>query len=139
MPGCVLRVQSKTSRVEALVHASGLEAIAVFRKRHPVVPGGTALSRSSGFNVEVSNADGLLQQQARDAVRFLKKHARGLARMRRCRAFGGMTLDFGLYYRTSSDTPWPSYRLPVPLIELAASHGVELELSFYGAETKDAG
>jgi hypothetical protein len=80
----------------------------------------------------VSNADGVLEQQARDAVRFMKKHARGFARMRRCREFGSMTLDFGIYYGASSAVPWPSYRLPLPLIELAAKHAVELELSFYG-------
>jgi hypothetical protein len=78
----------------------------------------------------VSNADGILEQQARDAVRFLKKHAVGLARMRRCRAFGGM-LDFGLYHGASSAVPWASYRLPAPLIELAAKHAVEVELSLY--------
>jgi hypothetical protein len=89
--------------------------------------------------VDVSDADGVLEQQARDAIRFLKNHARGLARLRRCRAFGGMTLDFGLYDRASADKPWPSYRLPVPLVELAAKHGVEIELSFYGVEPRDAG
>jgi hypothetical protein len=122
-----------------LVQASGLEGIAIFKKGHPRVPGGTVLSRSSGFNVNVSNADGVLQRQAQDAVRFLKKNARGLARMRRCRAFDGMTLDFGVYYRASTDTPWSSYRLPVALIELAGTHRVELELSFYGVEANGAG
>src|SRR5439155_19580401 len=32
---------------------------------------------SSGFNVDVSDADGVLEKQARDAVRFLKSHAMG--------------------------------------------------------------
>ena len=89
--------------------------------------------------MNVSDADGVLQRQARDAVRFLKKNAHGLVRMRRCRAFDGMTLDFGVYYRASTETPWPSYRLPVALIELAGTHSVELELSFYGVEAIGAG
>jgi hypothetical protein len=135
MPGCVLRVRSKTSNVEDLVQASGLTPIVIHRKGHPRVPGGAALSRSSGFTVDVSDADGVLEKQTRDAVRFLRSHARGLARLRRCKAFGGMTLDFGVYER-SSDRPWPSYRLPAPLVELAGKHAVELELSFYGVEPK---
>jgi hypothetical protein len=136
MPGCVLRVRSKTSKVEDLVQASGLTPIVIHRKGHPRVPGGTALSPSSGFNVDVSDADGVLEEQTRDAVRFLQSHARGLARLRRCKAFGGMTLDFGVYERSSSDRPWPSYRLPAPLVELAGKHAVELELSFYGVQPK---
>jgi hypothetical protein len=140
MPGCVLRIRSKTSRVEDLVQASGLKPIVIHKKGYPRVTGAAAaLSRSSGFNVNVSNADGVLEQQARDAVRFLKNHARGLARLRRCRAFGGMTLDFGIYDLATMNQPWPSYRLPVPLVELAGKHGVEIELSFYGVEAKDAG
>src|SRR5436309_9366101 len=94
---------------------------------------------SSGFNVDVSDADGVLEKQARDAVRFLKSHAMGLARLRRCKTFGGMTLDFGVYDRTTAERPWPTYRFPAPLIELAGKLGVELELSFYGVEPKEAG
>jgi hypothetical protein len=119
-----------------LVRASGLKPIAIHRKGHPRVPGGTALSPSSGFSVDVSDADGALEKQTRDAVWFLKSHARGLARLRRCKAFAGMTLDFGVYDRSSNDRPWPSYRLPVSLLGLAGKHGVELELSLYGTEPK---
>ena len=122
-----------------MVKASGLQSIVIHRKGHPRVPGGTALSPSSGFNVDVSGADGILERQARDAVSFLKRHAAGLARLRRCSAFGGMTLDFGVYDRATVDTPWPSYRLPAVLIELAGKNRIEIELSFYGVESKEAG
>jgi len=43
-----------------------------------------------------------------------------------------MTLDFGVYYRATKERPWPSYRFPASLIELAGKHGIEIELSFYG-------
>ena len=135
----VLRIRSKTARVGDLVKASGLHPIVIYKKGHPRVPGHTALSPSSGFNVDVSDADGVLEKQARDAVRFLKSHAMGLARLRRCKTFGGMTLDFGVYDRTTAERPWPTYRFPAPLIELAGKLGVELELSFYGVEPKEAG
>ena len=139
MPGCILRVGSKTSNVEPLLKSSGLQPIVVFRKGHPRAPGSTHLSRRSGFNVDVSRADGDLEHQVRDAIRFLKRHAAGVSRLRRHERFGGMTLDFGVYDRTTDQRPWPSYRIPASLIELAGKHGIEIELSFYGPDSTDAG
>jgi hypothetical protein len=130
MPGCVLRIKSKT-KVDDLVRVSGFTPCAVFRKGEPKTPRSAVLSRGSGFNVVVSDADGL-GPQARDAARFLTRHARGLGRLRRHAAFVGMSLDFGLHDRTSRDVPWPSYRLPGDLVALAGKHGIELDLSFYG-------
>jgi hypothetical protein len=130
MPGCVLRIASKTSNVEALVKTSGFRPIVVYRKGLPRVPGGTSLHRVSGFNVDVCG-DGLIEQQASVAVGFLKHHARALARLRRDRRFGGMELDFGLYDCKTPSRPWPSYRLPAALIQLAGKHRIEIVLSFY--------
>jgi len=133
MPGCVLRVQSKTLDVQILINASHLRPIAIHRKGHLRVPGSPYVSRASGFNVEVGRGnDGRVERQSRDAIRFLKRHAAGLRRLRRCQSFAGMTLDFGLYDRTTEERPWPSYRLPSALIELAGEHGIEIQLSFYG-------
>jgi hypothetical protein len=50
-----------------------------------------------------------------------------------------MTLDFGLYDRSTENRPWPSYRLPAALIEVAGKHRIELVLSFYGAKSGDEG
>jgi hypothetical protein len=116
-----------------------VQPLVIHRKGQPRVPGGTVLSRSSGFNVDVSGADGLLEKQTRDAVRFLRNHSRGLSRVSRCRGFDGMTLDFGLYYLASPARPWPSYRLPASLISLAGKHGIEIELSFYGSGSTASG
>lgn len=132
MPGCVLRVASSTSNVEDLVRVSGLTPVAVFKKGSPRFPGSEVMSRTSGFNVVVSVAEGL-PPQVRDAVRFLTRHARGLGRLRRHATFVGMHLDFGLYDRASPDRPWPSYRVPAGLVALLGKHGMELELSFYGS------
>lgn len=132
MPGCVLRVKSATTEVDVLVKASGLRPIVVHRKGERHVPGGTTQSRTSGFNVDVSEADDGIDRQARDATRFLKRHDAGLRRLRLCKAFDGMTLDFGLSDRSTKNRPWPSYRLPAALIERAGKHGIEIELSFYG-------
>jgi hypothetical protein len=51
MPGCVLRVKSATTKVEALVEASGLYPIVTYRKGQPRVPGASSLRRVSGLNV----------------------------------------------------------------------------------------
>jgi hypothetical protein len=138
MPGCVLRVGSKTTNVEPLLKTCGLQPIVVFRKGHPRAPGSTLLSQRSGFNVDVSPADGDLERQVRDAIRFLKRHAAGMSRLRRHARFGGMTLDFGVYDRTTEQRPWPSYHLPASLIELAGKHGIEINLSFYGSDSTKA-
>lgn len=132
MPGCVLRVVSKTRNVELLAERGRFQPLVIHRKGTPRVPGGQALSRSSGFNVGVSDADGDLQRQARDAVRFIRRHGPDIARMRRSRGFGGLSLDFGLYFESTRESPWPTYRLPSNLLELAARHKIAIELSFYG-------
>jgi hypothetical protein len=130
MPGCVLRIASQTSNVDALIKTSGLQAIVVYRKGLPRVPGGTSLNRVSGFNVDVCG-DAPMQRQASVAVAFLKRHSRALARLRRDRRFGGMELDFGLYDLRTPSRPWPSYRLPAALIQLAGKQRIEIVLSFY--------
>jgi hypothetical protein len=50
-----------------------------------------------------------------------------------------MTLDFGLYGHATVERPWPSYRLPVTLIQLAGKYGIGIDLSFYGSRPKDGG
>ena len=132
MPGCVLRVESATTDVEPLITASGLHPIVIHRRGQPKVPGTKILSRTPGFNIEVSSSAGGIENQARDAVRFLKRHESALRQLRHCRSFKAMTLDFGLYDRATAKWPWPSYRLPRSLIQLASKHGIEIELSFYG-------
>src|SRR5436190_1341590 len=126
MPGCVLRVGSKTTKVEPLIKASGLRRITIHRKGQPRMPGGTWLSVTSSFNVEVSRSNAGIERQARDAIRFLRRHHQGLQRLRRCKNFNGMTLDFGLYDRRTDETPWPSYHVPARLVGLAGKHFIEI-------------
>lgn len=136
VPGCVLRIRTKTWDVDMAVKASGLRPIVIFRKGTPKAPGATTRAKCSGFNVDVSRKEDL-GRQVRDAVRFLRRHAAGLKRLRRSATFGGMALDFGDWYRATGAARWPSYHFPVTLVELAGRHGIEIELSLYG--TKPAG
>lgn len=133
MPGCVLRIETTTVGVDSAIKASGLRPIAVFRKGTPKVPGASTLSRASGFNVDVSRNEDL-KRQVPAAARFLRRHALGLRRLRRSKAFVGMVLDFGEWYRATVDQPWPTYHFPAVLVELAGKHGIEIELSLYGPE-----
>ena len=131
MPGCVLRIATKTSDVDRAVEASGLRPLKVFRKGTPKFLGAPTLAKVSGFNVDVSPSPSL-ERQVRDAIRFLRRHELGLRRLRRLKHFGGMTLDFAERYRPTAGAPWPSYHFPAALIDLAGKHGIEIELSLYG-------
>jgi hypothetical protein len=65
-------------------------------------------------------------------VRFLRRHAAALSRLRGHQNCSSMVLDFGLHDQATDTRPWPSYHLPATLIELAGSFGIAIELSFYG-------
>ena len=67
MPGCVLRVASRTTQVDDLVRVSGFTPTAVYMKGQPKAAGSTVMSPTSGFNVVVSIAEGL-ELQTRDAA-----------------------------------------------------------------------
>lgn len=133
MPGCVLRVGTRTSDVDRAVEASGLRPINVFRKGTPKVPGAGTLATVSGFNVDVSPNESL-ERQVRGAIQFLRRHGPGLRRLRRLKHFGAMTLDFADRYRPTAATPFPTYRFPAALIDLAGKHGIEIHLSLYGRD-----
>lgn len=79
-----------------------------------------------------SRADGDLPAQARDALRFLQRHAEELEELRDFFGPGHGQLDFGLWESSSDERPWPSFRLPHKLLAEAARYGLEIELSFYG-------
>jgi hypothetical protein len=139
MPGCVLRVVSSSTDIESLIKVSGLRPFLLYRKDEPRIPGGKQLNKSSGFNLDVSKADGfLLDSQVHDAIRFLKRHSAGLRRLVRHRTFEEMTIDFGLWSRSAEKQPAQFCRFPATLIELLGKHGIALELSFYASKQNEA-
>ena len=129
MPGCILRVVSTRTAIESLIKTSDLRPFKIYRKGEPIVSGSKKLSRYSGFNVDVSQADDL-DNQVREAIRFLKKHSAGLRRLRRHRSFKEMTLDFGVWNR-APQKPAQFFRLPDPLVQLSGKSGIGIELSLY--------
>ncbi|MFC5571559.1 hypothetical protein ACFPN1_15980 [Lysobacter yangpyeongensis] len=128
MPSCVLRVSGSTAKVRQFLAQSGLQPLRVFWKGE-ARPGGR-VTQQSGFNIELSAAEGL-SAQARQAVRFARQHQTALSLIPKL-GFRAVSIDFGLYDLATEDQPWPSYSVPTAVAQLAAELGATIELSFYG-------
>lgn len=131
MPSCMLRVSGSTAKVRKFLAESSLQPVRVFWKGQPGVIQSRGPIQTSGFNITLSRAEGL-PVQARQAVRFMRKHRDDMLLIRSL-GFSSVTLDFGLYDLATEDRPWPSYRRPTTLVQLAAELGCNIDLSFYGA------
>ncbi|MGA7990946.1 MAG: hypothetical protein WCC53_05890 [Thermoanaerobaculia bacterium] len=104
----------------------------VFVAGEPLWPGATRLTRINAFNIAVSSAPGTdLSAQVRDALRFIKKHARELRRLKATFPHGKPELDFAIWVKTPAETYTQSYQLPPALLKLAGDHGFAVRLSLY--------
>jgi hypothetical protein len=130
MPSCILRVCGSTAKVRRFLESSSIEPVRVFWKGEPCNPKSRGIVKVSGFNIELSRADGI-DAQAAQAVRFIRKHQDDIFLIKSL-GFAAAAIDFGLYDLASDDRPWPSYRLPSSFVQLASDLGCEIELSFYG-------
>ncbi|MBB6240808.1 hypothetical protein [Rhodanobacter sp. MP1X3] len=131
MPSCVLRVSGSTAKVREFLASSPVEPIQVLWKGEPRIAQGGSIVKVSGFNLVLSDAEGI-EAQAVQAVRFILKH-KDLALLIKSLGFSSSEIDFGLYDLASDSRPWPSYRIPSRLVQIAADLGCEIHLSFYGA------
>jgi hypothetical protein len=131
MPSCVLRVSGSTAKVRKYLATSDVQPIRVFWKGDTGVLKSRGPITTSGFNVELSRAEGIAAQAAQ-AVKFIRKHKDSLLLIKDI-GFSSASIDFGLYDLATEDRPWPSYRLPPSFVELASELGCHIELSFYGA------
>ena len=131
MPSCVLRVSGATSKVREFLRESRLEPDRVFWKGEPINAANTRIATASGFNIQLSSAEGLAAQSSQ-AARFIRKHRSDLLLIKSLR-FLAVSIDFGLYDLATEERPWPSYSVPAPIVELASQLGASIELSFYGA------
>ena len=128
MPSCVLRVSGSAAKVRQFLGQSGLQPLRVFWKGE-ISPSGRVIQQS-GFNIELSAAEGL-PAQARQAIRFARRHQRELSLIPEL-GFRAVSIDFGLYDLATEDRPWPSYSVPATVAQIAAELGATIELSFYG-------
>lgn len=133
MPSCILRVSGSTAKVRKFLATASIQPVQVFWKGEPQLLKSRGLIKTSGFNIQLSSAEGL-PAQAIQAVRFLRKHKKDLLVIKSL-GFSSRTIDFGLFDLATEDRPWPSYRLPPTLIQLAGEFGFSIDLSFYGASS----
>jgi len=131
MPSCILRVCGSTAKVRKFLTNSSIEPVQVFWKGEPRTSQGRSIVKASGFNIVLSSAEGI-EAQAAQAVRFIRKHKDDIFLIKSL-GFSSAAIDFGLYDLASDNRPWPSYRLPSHLVQLASDLGCGIELSFYGA------
>ena len=133
MPSCILRISGSTAKVRKFLAASSIQPIRVFWKGEPHTLKSRGPIKTSGFNIRLSDAEGL-PAQVTQTVRFIRKHKSDLLLIRNL-GFSSGTIDFGLYDMATEDRPWPSYRLPPAIIQLAGELGCSIDLSFYGVPT----
>jgi hypothetical protein len=131
MTSCILRVSGSTAKVRKFLAASSLQPSHIYWKGDPGVPKSRGPVKTSGFNIPLSAAEGIAAQAAQ-AVRFIRRHKPSFLLIREL-GFSGTTIDFGLHDLAAEDRPWPSYRIPSALVQLAGELGFGIELSFYGA------
>lgn len=131
MPSCMLRVSGSTAKVRKFLAVSSIEPARVFWKGEPSLLKSRGPIETSGFNIELSGAEGL-PAQATQAAKFIRKHKDDLLLIKSL-GFSKATIDFGLYDLATEERPWPSYRLPTTITQLAGELGCSIDLSFYGA------
>jgi hypothetical protein len=130
----MLRVSGSTAKVRKFLAASSVQPARIFWKGDPGLPKSRGPIKTSGFNIEMSAAEGL-PAQATQAAKFIRKHKDDLVLIKGL-GFSSATVDFGLYDLATDDQPWPSYRVPLTFVQLASEIGCNIELSFYGAPSQ---
>lgn len=137
MPDCILRVSGKDFSAAEFVSRTQLGPYRVYQAGDEIIPG---VSRrrfvSNGFKVLVSEADGKLPLQIKDAIAFLRRHSADLQQLA---AYPDVTryLDFGIDGYNFDEVPIQSSYLPAELLLLCGTLGIDVELSRYKATTTD--
>jgi hypothetical protein len=132
---CVLRVTGRQLDVDQHLAASGLTADKVFHAGEPrwmSQPNGER-HEVSGFTVEVSRGSwSRLDDQANDAISFLKQHEDAIARVGADPAVEDMRLDFRVNLRIDRQTVMAQFDyFPPELVARAGALGLGLEISIY--------
>ncbi len=141
--GCYLRIggfpEGPDFEVDSFLAASPFRPAAVFRRGCKPSPSSRRVSLYSGFNLEVSEADGENPgQQVEDAMAFLRENKAELERLMALPNLNFVDLDF------SWNFPYErvvirSRDFPVELLRLCANLGIEMEVSVWGHRELDGG
>ena len=129
--GAVLRVSGSKKGVEKFLACTSWVPLSVFWKGEKRSEHSRSIPKINGFNANVSNAAGRdLAKQVKDAIRMLRRDGTEFRRLRRLGLHG--VLDFGVEV---SDKDGPAFfRFPTQLVQLLATYGLDMEVSYYGAE-----
>ena len=126
--GAVLRVSGSKAGVREFLLRTKWTPLSVFWKGEKRSQHSRSASKINGFNVSISDAEGLdLSKQVRDVVRILRRDS---AEFRLKRLGLHAVIDFGVESK-SRDAP-AFFRFPAKLLLLLAGHGLSLEVSYYG-------
>jgi len=132
---CILRVTGKQLEVDRHLAVSGLIPDIVFRAGEPRSMAQPAGKRYevSGFTVEVSRGSwSSLDDQANDAIGFLKQHESALSSLRAAPDVEDMRLDFRVNLRIDRKTVMAQFDYFRPeLVSRAGGLGLGLEISIY--------
>ncbi len=137
MPGAVLHVVGETLNPDDVLPSLSLRPYRVWRRGEPVAvtgPRAGQVYESGGFCCEVSAADGLLADEAADALTFLVEHQYAMEALRNHPAVEDVRIDFGHYQRIDGGRVAVQCDYLGPdLLRLAGELGVGFALSLYPA------
>jgi len=132
---CVLNAFGTRFAVDRFRTKTSLRIHGVRKRGQPRFPrskSGASKHEVSGITVVVSDAPWSdLPAQIRDAERFLSKHRREIARLRRWPGVQIVVLDFPIDLRIGRRIAAQFDRFPASLVRKAGSLGLALELSIY--------
>jgi hypothetical protein len=127
--GCVLRAGGIEFDTEAYLADSPFTHATRYRRGDPQWPALGQASRTSGFNVTISEADvGDLATQIDEAIAFLDEHEDELRRLGRFEGMEEMEIDFAVEWRDLSvQTDW----FPPELLWRAGALDIALRVTHY--------
>lgn len=130
--GTVLRASGSKANVERFLLRTQWRPLTVFWKGKKRSEKSRSVSKINGFNISVSEADGLeLPNQIKDAIRMFRRDAAEFRRLKRLKLHA--VLDFAVEVK---DTDGPAFfRFPAELLRMVAKYDLDLEVSYYGSQS----
>jgi hypothetical protein len=128
MPGCIFKASGRDFDVDAFVAQTSLHLFQIFH-RGDAPSARRGPYESSGFKVDVSQADGCLRTECEDAEIWLSTNLTELLRLAAYTGVEDLRLDFG-YNRRANALVQSDY-LPPSLLALAGKARIGIELSLY--------
>ena len=128
MPGCVFRAYGRDFDVDAFLAKSSLNPYDVYHQGE--VPSKShAPFEDSGLSVDVSQADGCIEAECRDAIDWLTANMAELERLAGFPGVDSLDLCFGYYLRKNVAAQFD--HLPRQLVKLAAQASIGIDLALY--------